>query len=201
MTPSAASAPISAHRAAAAWPCVPRKCSRPAAHQREGRGQRHHAARRRQRRFERHDDEPDRGEGIDAAGVGGDRRHQSGQRQRRQHMGAFVLPGARQVIGGEDRQHQPGEHQHFERARHAAHRDIERERRQRHDAAEKPRRDEGAMARRGQRIALRRRVHQRIDIVADRLEQAHVSSTHARLLRTRSPVYWRDRVRRHLNEC
>ena len=143
--------------------------------QREGRGHRDHPARGRQRRLERHDHQPDRGERADAAGLGGDRGHEPGQRQRGQHMRAFVLAGARQVIGGQDRQHQPGEHQHFERARHAAHRDIDRERRERDDAAEQPRRDEGAMARRRQRVVLRRRMHQRVDIVADRLEQAHAS--------------------------
>ncbi len=41
-------------------------------------------------------------------------------------MRAFVLSGARQVIGGEDRQHQPGEHKHFERARNAAQSDVDR---------------------------------------------------------------------------
>ena len=143
-------------------------------HQREGRRQRDDAARRRERGLERHHHEPDRGEGSDAAGFGGDRGHEPGQRQRREHMGAFVLPGARQVIGREDRQHQPGEHQHFKHARHATHGDIDRERRERHDAAQQPRRDEGAMTRRGQRVVQRRRVHQRIDIVADRLEEAHV---------------------------
>jgi hypothetical protein len=61
------------------------------------------------------------------------------------HVGAFILPCARQVIGRKDRQHQPGEHQHFQRARHAAHGDIDRKRRERHDAAQQPRRDEGAM--------------------------------------------------------
>jgi hypothetical protein len=36
--------------------------------ERKGRGDRDDAARRRQRRLERHDHEPDRGEGADAAG-------------------------------------------------------------------------------------------------------------------------------------
>ena len=93
--------------------------------QRKGRGHRDDAARCRERGLERHDHEPDRGEGGDTAGFGSDRRDKPGQRQRREHVRAFVLPGARQVIGGEDRQHQPGEHQHFERARHAAHGDID----------------------------------------------------------------------------
>ena len=143
--------------------------------QRRGRSHRDDAPRRRQRRLERHDDEPDRRERADAAGVGGDRRDQSGQRQRRKHVRAFVLAGARQVIGGQDRRHQPGEHDHFEHARHAAHRDVDRERRQRDHAADQARRDEGAMARRRQRIVLRRRMHQCVQIVADRFEQAHVS--------------------------
>ena len=134
-----------------AW--VPRKYSSPAAPKREGRSQRNDAARRRQRGFERHHHEPDRGERGDPAGLGGHRGDETGQRQRREHMRTFILPGARQVIGGEDRQHQPGEHQHFERTRHAADRDIKRQRRQRDDAAQQPRRDESAMTRRRQRIA------------------------------------------------
>ena len=169
--------------------------------QREGRRQRDDAARRRQRGLERHDHEPDRGERGDAAGFGGDRRDQPGQRQRRKHMGAFVLPGARQVIGGEDRQHQPGEHQHFERARHAAHGDIDRKRRERDHAAQQPRRDEGAMARRGQRVVQRRRMHQRIDIVADRLEQAHVVQRTPVFCGRAPLVCCRIVSERHLNEC
>ncbi len=172
----------------------------PCRHQRKCRCQRDDPARRRQRGLERHHHEPDRGERGDAAGFGGDRRDEPGQRQRREHVRAFVLPGARQVIGGEDRQHQPGEHQHFERARHAAQSDIDRKCRERHDAAQKPRRDEGAMTRRGQRIAERRRMHQRIDIVADRLEQAHAYQR-TPVFCGRAPLLLPDRVRGHLNEC
>ena len=39
-------------------------------------------------------------------------------------------------------------------------RQIDREGGERHQAAEQPRRDEGAMARRRQRVLLRRRMHQ-----------------------------------------
>ena len=47
--------------------------------EREGRGDRDDAARRRKRRFERHDDQPDRGKRFDAAGRRGHRRDQPGQ--------------------------------------------------------------------------------------------------------------------------
>ena len=165
----------------------------------ESRCHRDDTSRCRKRRLERHDHEPDRRERSDSAGFGGDRGDKSGQRQRGEHVRAFVLPGARQVIGGEDRQHEPGKDQHFDRARHAAQGDIDRKCRERHDAAQQPRRDESAMTRRGQRIAQRRRMHQRIDIAADRFQQAH-ASTHARLC-GRAPLLLPDRVRGHLNEC
>ena len=172
---------------------------KPRRDQREGRGERDDAPRRRQRRFERHHHKPDRGERGDAAGFRGDRRDEAGQRQRGEHMRALVLSGARKVIGGEDRQHQPGEHDDFKAARDAARDDVERKRRQRHHAADQPRRNERAMARCGQRVVQRRRMHQRIDIVADRLEQAQLtprpSSADA------LPSYGRDRVRGHLSEC
>ena len=158
----------------------------PGGDERQRRGGRDNAARRRQRRLERHDNKPDRGERGDAAGRRGDRRHQSGQRQRRQHMRAFVAAGARQKISGEDRHHEPGEYHQLDRARRAAGEQIDRKRGQRDDAAEEPRRNKGAMARRRQRILLRRRVHQRSDIIAYWREEAHVP-THVRPLPTRSP--------------
>ena len=133
--------------------------------EREGRGQRDDAPRRRQRRFERHDHQPDRRERADAAGLDRDHRHQAGERQRGEHVGALVLAGARKEIGDEDRRDEPGEDHHFEQARHAAQRQIDREGGKRDQAAEQARRDEGAMARGRQRILLRRRMHQRIDIV------------------------------------
>ena len=98
---------------------------------------------------------------------------QAGQRQRGQHVRALVAAGARQEIGDQDRRHQPGEHADFERARHAAQGDIDRESGERGEAAEQARRNEGAMARRRQRILLRRRMHQRIDIVPHWREETH----------------------------
>ena len=56
----------------------------------------------------------------------------------------------------------------------AAQTDIDRQCRERDQAADQPRRDEGAMTRDAQRILPRRGVHQAVDIIADRCEQAHV---------------------------
>ena len=89
-------------------------------------------------------------------------------------MRALVTAGARQEIGSEDRRDQPGEHDDFENARHAAHREIGRERNQRDRRADQPRRDKGTVTRGRQRVVLHRGVHQRIDVIADRIEQLHV---------------------------
>ena len=188
MMPSAASArlPCSAARGSSKLHAV--STSRAGRAEREGRGDRHHAARGRQRRFERNDDEPDRGERADAAGLDRDRGDEPGQRQRGQHMRALVLAGAREEIGDQDRRDQPGEDHHLERARHAAHDQIDRERGERGEAAKQARRDEGAMARRRQRVLLRRRMHQRVDIIANRREQSHVP-LHVRLCR-RAPLFY-----------
>ena len=88
-------------------------------------------------------------------------------------MGAFVLAGAREKIGDQNRCDQPGKDHHLEQARDAAHAQIDRERRQRDHAAEQPRRDEGAMARRRQCILLRRRMNQAVEVVPQRREQTH----------------------------
>ena len=167
--------------------------------ERKGRRQRHHAARGRQRGLERNDHQPDRGERADAAGLDRDRGHEPGQRQRREHMRALILAGAREEIGDQDRRDQPGEHDHFEHARHAAQADIDRERGQRHQAAEQPRRDERAMARRRQRVLLRRRMDQRVDILANRCERTH-ASWHVRRCRRAPLIEWADRVRTRLSE-
>ncbi len=83
--------------------------------QRGGKGD--HAARRRQRRFEGNQHQPDRGEGFDAAGRDRDRHHESREGQRRQHMRAFIAAGARQEPGDQDRRDQPGEGGDLERTR------------------------------------------------------------------------------------
>ena len=167
--------------------------------ERKGRGQRDHAARCRQRRFERNDHQPDGGERADAAGLDRHRGDEPGQRQRGEHMRALILAGAREEIGDQDRRDEPGEHDHFEHARHAAQADIDREGGERHEAAQQPRRDERAMARRRQRILLRRRMDQRVDIVANRCEEAHVS-WHVRRCRRAPLVDGADRVRTRLSE-
>ena len=189
MMPSAASAPASCagRPAAAAVRAAPMQQQEAGGAEREGRGQRDHAARGRQRGLERHDDQPDRGERADAAGLDRDRGDEPGQRQRREHMRALVAAGARQEIGDQDRRDQPGEHQHFERARHAAQREIDRERGERDQAAEQPRRDEGAMARRRQRVLLRRRMHQRSRHSRESAANRPTLSCARPTLRTRSP--------------
>ena len=115
-------------------------------------------------------------------------------------MCALVAAGAGQKIGGQNRRHEPGKYHEFDRARRAARNQVDRKRRQRDNAAEQPRRDEGAMTRRRQRILLRRRMHQRLDIVSYRREagpRSHRTPDFAR----RAPLFlWRDRVRRGLSE-
>ena len=102
------------------------------------------------------------------------------------HMRALIAAGARQKISGENRRNEPGKDQELDHARRAADEQIDRKRRQRDNAAEQTRRDKGAMARRGQHILLRRRMHQRLDIIAYWREQAHVPSARP-ALQTRSP--------------
>ena len=88
-------------------------------------------------------------------------------------MRAFITAGAREKISDQNRRNQPGEHADFEHARNAAQNDIGREAGKRGKAAEQARCNEGAMARRGQRILLRRRVHQRVDVVPHWREETH----------------------------
>ena len=151
------------------------------------------------RGFERHDHQPDRGERGDAAGLGGDRGDEAGQRQRREHMRALVVAGARQVIGDQDRRDEPGEHDDFERARHAAQGEIDRQRGERQQAAEQPRRDERAVARGRQRVVLRRRMHQRVDHTrgSARTGPRHSSTPD---VADALPLLSADRVRGHLSE-
>ena len=84
--------------------------------QRQRRGKGDHAARGRERGFERNHDQPDRGKGFDAAGGHRDHHHEARQRQRRQDMRAFIAAGARQKPGQQDRRDQPGERRDLERA-------------------------------------------------------------------------------------
>ena len=88
-------------------------------------------------------------------------------------MGVLVTSGAREKKGDQDRCHQPAEDAEFERARHAAKGDIDREAGERGKAAEQTRRDEGAMARRHQRILLRRDVHQSVYVIPHWREEVH----------------------------
>ena len=50
-----------------------------------------------------------------------DRGDEPGERQRREHVRALVLAGAREEIGDQDRRDQPGEDHDFEHARNATH--------------------------------------------------------------------------------
>ena len=113
-------------------------------------------------------------------------------------MRAFVAPGARQEIGDQDRDHEPGEYRDFERARHARAREIDRKRRERDQRAEQPRRDEGAMPRRGQRILLHGRMDKAVDIVAKRPDEAQ--GNHAPAYRPTHSPFTADRVGRRLSE-
>ncbi len=169
--------------------------------QRQRRGKRDHAARGRQRGFERNHDQPDRGERFDTAGGHRDHHHQTGQRQRRQDMRAFVAAGARQEPGQQDRRDQPGKGRDLDRRRRAAQRQIDRKRRQRHQAAEQPRRHERAMAR--ERIIARRGMQQRIETIADDTQNNHSTRASAWSSNRRAgtpPLSLRHRVRANLSE-
>ena len=157
----------------------PSTISERGAGQRQRGGERHHAARCRERGLERNDDQPDRGKGFDAAGGHRHRHDEAGQRQRRQHMRAFVAAGARQEPGQQDRRDQPGEGRDLERRRRAAHRQIDRKCRERRQAAEQPRRHERAMARARQRVVSRGRMQQRIETIADDTQNCHGSRASA----------------------
>ena len=171
--------------------------------QRQRGGERDHAARCRERGFERNDDQPDRGKGFDAAGVHRHRHDQARQRQRRQHMRALVAAGTRQEPRQQDGSDQPGERRDLERGRRAAHRQIDRECRERRQASEQPRRDEGAMARARQRVISRRRMQQRIETIADDIQNCHGSRASACSSNRRAgtpPLSLRHRVRAKLSE-
>ena len=90
-------------------------------------------------------------------------------------MSALVAARAREKVGGEDRRDEPAEYRKLDRARCAADDQIERKQSQRDDAAEQPWRDERSMTRGRQRVAGRRRVYQRLDIISDRREDTHVT--------------------------
>ena len=149
------------------------------ARHRQRKGKRDHAARGRQRRFERNDDQPDRGKGFDAAGGHRNHHDEACQRQRRQHMRALVTAGARQEPRQQDRRDQPGERRDLERGGRAAHRQIERKRREGDQAAEQPRRHERAMPRARQRVIACRRMQQRIETIADDTQNNHGSRASA----------------------
>src|SRR5664280_2316414 len=112
--------------------------------------------------------------------------HQAGERERGHHVRTYVTAGAREEIGDHDRRHQPAEDAEFERTRHPAHGDIDRKAGKRCKAAEQARRDEGAVARRRQRILLRRRVHQGVDVIPHWREETH-GSCHTSCTHRRAP--------------
>ena len=182
---------------------MPERDQQRGAGQRQRRGKRHDAARGRERGFEGNHDQPDRGKGFDAAGGHGDHHHQTGQRQRRQDMRAFIAAGARQEPGQQDRRDQPGEGRDLERRGRAAQRQIDRKRRQRHQAAEQPRRHERAMTRTRQRVVARRGMQQRIETIADDTQNYHSTRASAWSSNRRAgtpPLSLRHRVRANLSE-
>ncbi len=131
------------------------------------------------------------------------RHDETGQRQRRQHMRAFVAAGARQEPRQQNRRDQPGEGRDLERGRRAAHRQIDRKCRKRRQAAEQPRRHEGAMARARQRVIARRRMQQRIETIADDTQNSHGSRASACSSNRRAgtpPLSLPHRVRAKLSE-
>ena len=171
--------------------------------QRQRRGKGDHAARGRERGFERNDDQPDRGKGFDAAGGHGDHHHETRQRQRRQDMRAFVAAGARQEPGQQDGRDQPGECRDLDRRGRAAQRQIDRKRRERDQAAEQPRRHERAMTRARQRIISCRGMQQRIETIADDTQNSHFTRASACSSNRRAgtpPLSLRHRVRANLSE-
>jgi hypothetical protein len=87
-------------------------------------------------------------------------------------VGAFVASGAGKKIGDKDRSDEPGKYHDFDRTRRAAHEQVGRERCKRYDTAKQSRSDEDAMACRGQRILPCRGMHQRLNIHANRREEA-----------------------------
>ncbi len=145
------------------------------------------AARGGERGLQRHDDEPDRGKGFDAAGEHRHHHDGAGKRQRRQHMRAFIAAGARQEPGQQDRRDQPGKGRDFQRARRAAQCKVNRKGRERRQAADQPRRDEGAMTRSGQRVVARRRMQQRIETVADGTQNTHGTRASALIVNKDAP--------------
>ena len=132
------------------------------------------------------------------------RHDQAGERQRRQHMGAFIAAGARQEPGQQDRRDQPGEGRDLDRARRAAHGEIDRKCGKRRQAAEQPRRHEGAMARARQRIVTRGGMQQRIETVADDTQNCSRVSRFGSIVNEDAPerLLYRcaNRVRANLNE-
>ena len=130
-----------------------------------------------------------------------DRHDETGERQRRQHVRAFVTAGARQEPRQQNRRDQPGERRDLERGGRAAHREIDRECRKRREAAEQPRRDERAMARARQRVISRRGMQQRIETIADDTQNCHGSRASACSSNRRAgtpPLSLRHRVRANI---
>ena len=173
------------------------------ARQRQRRGKRHHAARGRQRRFQRNGDQPDRGERFDASRGDGDHHDEACHRQRRQDMRALIAAGARQEPGQQNRRDQPGECRDLDRRRRAAHRQINRKGRERDQAAEQPRRHERAMPGARQRVISCRGMQQRIETIADDTQNSHCFRASACSSDRRAgtpPLYLRHRVRAKLSE-
>src|SRR6478672_2388528 len=88
-------------------------------------------------------------------------------------MRSLIVPGARQIASNEDRHREPGENPDLERRRDPANDDVQRQAGDGAKTCEKTWSNEGAMTRQRQRVLLRRRMHQRVDITPYRREKAH----------------------------
>src|SRR5215471_5859984 len=103
-------------------------------------------------------------------------------------------------MGGQNRCDQPRKDQHLDRAWRSAHDEVDGKNRQETEAAKKSWGHEGAMTRAGERIIPSRRMHQRIDVIANRLEKTHVSQRTPETTDALPSKMVSDRVRRRLSE-
>ncbi len=84
-------------------------------------------------------------------------------------MGGFVAAGAREIAGRRDRNDRPRHEDELGDRGQSAEREEDRQESERAETYDQPRRNEGAVARCGERVLPRRRMHERVQIVPDRL--------------------------------
>src|SRR5215211_3996025 len=100
-------------------------------------------------------------------------------------MGELIAAGAGKEISNADRRHQPAEHDGLKRTRRSSCHKIEWQDGEREKPAEHAWRNEPAVACDLQQIIARRRMHQRVDILANRSSKVHV---YARPLKDALPL-------------